>query len=388
MLRWFASVALSLLPACAVMESRPALTNNALTAPGQTTGSYFLPKHVLTVTITRADGVLQLNYNSKIVPDSRVEFDSAANLSPLSDDTVVVKISEAGLLEKISTTVTDRTADVAQELVTLGYNPVFRSILENRQVSTVIRDLEFDPFDPTALHDANDILKQAANGKFCLEIEISPGRFSGGCSNTAYTGLPTPDLTGFPQRAGGIFYRRPQMHRIRMYQRDDGSDRFKLVHTGVESFANAAPLQRLDLRRSLFIARKTEITFNGGVPTVVDVNKPSEALGAVKLPGTLIAAAVAAPIGYFEKIEALNTAEGELLKSQSDLLDARARYVDTVTELIASGRYQPASPLGSALSPNRRLDGLIDNRVEALLSFCDDSGASMEQCAAEIGAMF
>jgi hypothetical protein len=107
-------------------------------------------------------------------------------------------------------------------------------------------------------------------------------------------------------------------------------------------FANAAPIFRIDIERTAFVERKTVINFTQGVPTLVQVIKPSEGLAVAKLPLTIAKAIISAPVEGISEHKVLQ-------KAQADLAEEEARRIQAEQKLTSlSGIPMSAGPRSAA----------------------------------------
>jgi hypothetical protein len=370
------------LAGCAMIESYPTyITNNS--APTQTGGSYFLAKHHLTVTVTGPPTAVAVDI--KQAPDRRQLIDTGLKLSPLSDDDVEVDFNANGLLSKITSTANDRTGDIIEALTKAVYSPLLRDAPATG--SSVLFVGEFDPFDIHQATEFNSLLMQRFHS--CIEVEWTPGLWSPGCGQLSLNSyLPvkaadTSPVTEMTVPLPGIYYRRPMLHRVHIVVAG------VTVSLSSQLFANASPVLRLDIDRTLFVQRQTTIQFADGAPTMVHVVKPSEGLAVAGLPLRIATAAIDAPIEGLTKRQQLLDAETNYLNSQSNNIDAQTKLQSSLNTQVQKGgsivlpdgtQRLAVVPGQVAGNPNLRVAPTIVNIPPDFHARCLQIGLSDQQC--------
>jgi hypothetical protein len=337
------------LAGCAMIETYPTYLANG--SPSiQTGGSYFLAKHVLTVTVVGPASAPSVNVGIKASPDRRQLLDTGMRLSPLSDDDITVEIGNDGLLTKITSIANDRTGDIIQAVVKAVYSPLLRAAADETPPPTLFEG-EFDPFDWQHASEINHLLM--AKFRSCIEVEIEPGVWSPGCgryslSSTSRKAENVPVVDELTAPVQGIYYRRPILHRVHIV----AGGRTRSLTS--QLFANTSPILRLDIDRTLFVKRETTIVFSQGSPTSVHVVKPSEGLAIAQLPLTVATAAIDAPIEGLTKRQALVTAETNYLDAQAGQIDAQTKLQSSLNRQVQqTGTVVGADPVsgGQRLAP-------------------------------------
>lgn len=396
----FLAVAL-MLSGCSVINSYDASNFQGARSSGQSSGSYYLPKHVLKLTVQRQGGAKTLAVVSEIVPDRMVPLDLGMDLSPLADDDVKVAISDKGLLTKITSINDDKTTEVVQAL-TRSVVSLLRDNTAGAPIPITIGRHVFDPFNPSEMTEANLWL---ANHGYCMDIDGVEGRCGRAkITNTTYTAsvpdsYPSLTNTKNTEREPGVYYRRPQSHRVLIYRR--ARDRFSLFESQMIEFANLAPILRLDVQRTAFVKRQTTLTFNGGIPTEVHIVKPAEAVGLASLPLKVVEAANEAVLGSIGRNVSLIKERKKEVEAATDLMNARATYVEAAAKALKNGQPLPAGhDLGAATGVERSgtaviaggsampRDGLTgepsgEGTRRAFMAYCLDIGMDAPSCNRE-----
>ncbi|TAJ34441.1 hypothetical protein [Bosea sp. (in: a-proteobacteria)] len=330
-----AAVAAMLLAGCSVVNSYDASNGVGAYTSGQSAGSYYLPKHVLTVSLQKQGANSSVAIVSEIVPDRSGHIDIGLDLSPLSSDDVKVSISEKGLLTRIGSINDDKTTEVVQAL-TKSVVSMLREAAVGGQVPTVVASHSFDPFRDAEMAETNRWLQPHG---LCLAVEGAKTA----CSATA-DALERSSYVSFDiravQKAPGIYYRRPQSHRVRVFRRVRGG--YILERSQMIEMANLSPALRLDVQRTAFVKRETTLTFAGGIPTEVQVVKPAEAVGLASLPLKVIEAANDAVVGSIARNVSVLQERKKEITAQTELLQARTAYLDAATEALKKRQDMPA----------------------------------------------
>lgn len=334
----------------------------------QNAGSYFLPKHLLRVTVRGTEKQYSISTTTVATSDPPTLTQVGYELSGFSHDDIKVDFDDNGLLKAVASTASDKTADIIVEIAkTIG---AFR---EGSQEKPVIASYDFDPFDPRAASDANARLGRRFK-RSCVEVELAPNVWSAGCRassksiRAAAAAVTADELRTLPPKAPGVYYRRPINHRVHIIEAG------KSKEMTTRQFANAAPIFRIDVDRTAFVERKTTLAFKDGVPTSVQVVKPSEVLELVKSPLKVVNAAISAPVDAITERKKLVTAQAGLYEEQAKLLEAERKLK------VAVASSSTASELRQAALP-----GISADRSAALspsaLKLCENIGIDPLNCS-------
>ncbi|WP_422371039.1 hypothetical protein [Hoeflea sp.] len=354
----------SLMSACSAVNSY-SVSENYVSDSQQKAGVYFLAKHLLKVTLSGSGNAMSVALDIEPVQDQSLALETGLALSPLSHDDIKVGYTADGRLRSVTAKLIDKSAEIAPEIIKLAVR-----LRSEEQSAAALKELHFDPFDAHSARDANRSLSK--NG-FCIAVEVRPNLWSPGCEllikhpslkTNLEAGASVPD-----RLAPGIYYRRPVHRMVRVYR--NGA----LVTAKPMLFANATPIYRIDIRRSIFIQRNTTINFDDqGALKDVQVDKPSEALEVVKFPATIIEAFASAATGGVAKARstALN-AEAKRLNSASAVNDALAGSIATGgAGAVAASRFGDAGGLKRVDRTAPLSDG---ERVR-----CENIGFLSEEC--------
>ncbi|TRC77339.1 hypothetical protein FJV83_27320 [Mesorhizobium sp. WSM4307] len=301
------------LSACSAVQSYK-VGGDEIEHTQQRAGTYYLPKHLLDVKIFGEGKAENVTVDPIAVQDSALALETGLSLSGLSDDKITVTFDKTGLLASVSATLTDRTGDILVELAKIAAH--FRAAPADKPL---LQEVAFDPFDSVAAKKSNDILK---GSKSCVEVELRPGVWSPGCDLLSLgksTGSPI-QLYRLPKSVmPGIYYRRAASRMVHVVLNG------KTVMLVPRDFANDEPIYRIDINRSAFVTRSTEIKFEDGALISVMVDKPSEVLAAVKLPLAIVSAVVdSATAGTAGAKSASLNADAAKSNSQANLANVAA----------------------------------------------------------------
>jgi hypothetical protein len=337
------AIASALLSGCTTAidtTARPGIVLERQSECESALGEYYLPKTLIRVSIPAQAPVDK--GNARIVEiarglnvaDERQHLCLDYLASPLSRDTISVTRSPSGLLQRITSSVEDRTPEIAEKLIETGKNLLLAAArdLPLDVAPDDFLDLQFDPFDPEQVRITQKAIRRFG---FCLFMEdwkygVSPEEWCAGKrSFIAWEPLTPWDLPIPPDAMNhGILYRPLMPHRAFVMRQDGG--RWLRVREATFDLPNGAPVMSVGVDRALFTTRKTELVFTDGILQTVHIKKGSELLGFVRIPIALANAIISVP--------------GELLtlrindaNNKADLIDAQAQLLDSLTKLQAAG---------------------------------------------------
>lgn len=356
------------LSGCSAIESYPPDIQSK-EKPSQVAATYYLAKQLVQVVVTTNkiySGTSVLSTDRKMetsvitVPDERSPMQLAFQLSAFADDNIKVDY-ENGLLKQISSVNVDRTGDIAialaQDLALLREGPV---------TTTDSRTFTFDPYDAEDARRQNKLMQDVFGSKTCVEVEIEPGVWSPGCPKSLRYGgseatgqhrSPTPSFAlGQAEKIPGIWYRRALPRRVHGVLEGNQYSVAQLL------FANAGPIYRVDIDRTAFVTRETQISFANGEPTSVSVKKESEALAVAKLPVSIVSAYVGSLVDAFTRRENVQKARASYYNAYASRLNADVALLKAKSEHgeafaggdgLRSGSSDPACQLVYPLEPER-----------------------------------
>ena len=393
------------LTGCSMMTSHNTWLLSDGGSPRQGGGAYYLPKHILVVTVVKevtpstkrtvkgtiketttdtptqaTDSVKQTitttvdtafdetaagtAYNiamvRKTVVDSRYSMNLGFNHSPTADDDIKVTYTTGGLLSEIVAISKDRTQEIIENLTKAIFSTgrfLELGATDTDALATKVLQVAFDPFDADERWRANE---QLARFGYCVAFASnSRNPEPEGCplrghsdphdhhqrwpSDSEKTAVSNGQKHKVPETGEGVFFRQPLDHKIQIYQRNAPKCRGWCPRwEGYALFANEGPLLRVDINRTIFVKRETTVTFgNDGVPTKVHVIKPSEMVEASKLPLAISKAIIEAPLEAIMSKTTVIGAKQGLITKQAALLDSQTAYVDKLNALVKAGKPVP-----------------------------------------------
>ncbi|MGV1769099.1 hypothetical protein ACQZ6B_02875 [Agrobacterium vitis] len=267
---------------------------------------YYLPKAVIPITVS-LDGLkkaLVVSYSStpNIVPDLKNKYFIRFNHEPLSSDQFTVSAPD-GLLEKVSTTASDNTA-VAIE----GIN----TVLENyKKIETAMSAQGFDgednKSDDELCNGAKAILtldftnpkspqtedlNKIVNCSFKATLHIDPAS-----SENLFPASAKTEIQAKTDCPNCLFFRVSRPYRVKLHvylvkgsvpdpqYRIDNS--FTVMAPDMDTIAYA------QFKRHPFVESSQTLEFNKGVLKGINVNRPSDVVGFLKVPAAGLATAIA-----------------------------------------------------------------------------------------------
>lgn len=290
-------------------------------------------------------------------PKARAFTEITENIMYDEDSTLVVK---DGLLQSANAKPEDKTGEIIVTLVGTaidaaragfggGFGPLNKSIrtTEKTELKPVTEfAMDFDPLDEDELAEAK---KRAASAGFSLDLPgINPKYDSN--DDPAKAPLTGEGIASDPPSRkaatkaykSGLAYRRPKTLVIKLqldetryaYTNGINADKTPFPSSGADIYQGKATIPDaharhalLPIKRGFMTKRQTDVVFEDGQPTKIDLKAPSPVLGFVKLPAAVAKmAADAVPTLIKVNHDASKgqlTRETELLKAQSDLIKAQ-----------------------------------------------------------------
>jgi hypothetical protein len=294
---------------------------------------YVLSKTLLSIEVRGSgEDIFIADPTAVSVTDARYAFQIRTHLSAFSSDQYVIDLNNDGTLNKIKTTATDKMGEVIKTvgsfIVTLltgvpsTVDTTTRALFDKD--APILLRLSFDPSSPADVVRINQTLIRRG---FPLRIEACSLGWepSLGDNSRPLACDPAPEddrsVAGgeWTPPQDGVIYRPALPWRMTVMQLP--SDVVQSQH--IVSIPNKSPLLSIPLDRTAFVNRVNEITFANGIPTKIDINKPSEALAFVSIPleilnGVLSAISQIIPLAGKSAI-----AENTLLQQQKLIYDNR-----------------------------------------------------------------
>ena len=329
-------------------------------------GYYLLGKSLLSIEVRRSGNVIFID-EPKItkIADAEHVYQIRTHLSAFSDDHFEIDTNADGTLNKIKTTAVDKTGDIIKTVgsfvITLltgvpsNLDPGNRALFD--QDAPVELRLSFDPSDQGDVIRVNEALRK---GGYSLRIEAcslgwEPPHAGTHQSATRQENTPlkrpavrcdSPPVrdevsskirTGTAPSEVGVVYRPALPWRITVTEGALGL----IQSQHVANIENRAPLLSIPLHRSAFVNRVNEITFDKGLPTKVDFNKPSEVLAFVSIPLDILNSVL-------KSISQIIPLAGANFTAQNTLLEQQKAYYENLLALEKAKADYEASRSGSS----------------------------------------
>jgi len=299
----FALIALS---ACSPFKSEHELLLPLAERSNQHFQSYYVPKTLLTATITTSGSGKDITLRPERIADRSYLFQVNYDRSIVHDDDLFIETDDKGFLKAVQANSDDKTADIVKSaadtlLTTVGQFGFGRNrSLPDGALSgeTHLLTVQIDPFDENDLGTRNRML--SAHG-YCISMfdrddEPLPGSCQIWRQRNHTPRIETVAYVhrgGTPQRAQGFFYRRPVEHKIVVHKRK--GHHWVPIWAGMHRFEQQAELLEIKVDRGAFIKLQARLDFTEGVLNKYTLNKPSELLGFMAIPSTIVNAVVQIP---------------------------------------------------------------------------------------------
>lgn len=327
---------------------------------GASTASYFLPRRKLSIDVEQFTGTadnrvyFNLKIDDELIPTSKLDEKHCLHFvnSLTSADKVAVERTTRGHITRIFSNADDQSGDIVTGVVDTiieGIVGIQRSAqLEGAAGgSNVIARYAFDPFIRQDMTEINHALSRFG---FCIYLDTASDDFApawgpaicGQHSNRPVIHKTKVDQasneTEEPKRTNAIYYRPLISHKLIVLKRaDPGSrDRWEFDRIQTIDLPNGTPVIGVQVERSLFVERKTELMFDNGVLVNVNVDKESE-----------LNAFLDVPLKIVQSIASIPTATIRVRVSQNN---NRAKLINANNALIGQLRQNRA--LEDSLSEN------------------------------------
>lgn len=359
-----AALLLSLCGSCTVVGTLPVISENGQACNGRL-GSYFLPRNLLTFTVTQKDAeAFQFKVEEPVADADRGQTFCLDYLgSPFADDTVnVIRDPALGVLLKIASTNEDKSKEVALTALQIGLIAVTGNPNVTRKVTiksgadgdpVILADYTFDPFNRLKLAEVNAVM--AGVYGYCAIIDghtLDVRDIQSYCNAPLrYTQRRHPlgpgDLLPVvaPEEANrGILYRPNQTHQLIVFRRRDPQSRtvWQLFQTKRIEMPNVSQTFSVGVERSAFVTRKTTLEFDRGVLRDITIEKESEVLAFVEIPLRVVQAMVQVPAEIIKvRVSAINN-EKEIINAQAGLIQTQRATAEAIANLRKSGSIAPS----------------------------------------------
>jgi hypothetical protein len=280
-----AATALSVLtlPGCAKTSIESLLIES-----GTNVGSgiiYSLPRGLLKISVKRAsDKQVTFKATPLIVPDEENRY--SVRFRPLANanDTFDIAVDNKGLLVGGSVTNEDKTPEIIQEIVDIAtqIEQAFRTERESdgEDRSFVVESI-FDPFDEKAVSSFNKQLRDLSGSQLKIYVAVN--------SDHVFRDTDSNHKINFVECSKSLCFRIPTALQITLkYSNEKESD----IASEVVVLPDPMFLGGIDIARAACVKKTTALTFNDGMLTKHRIEKPSELLGCLKIPSTIVGALI------------------------------------------------------------------------------------------------
>lgn len=265
--------------------------------------AYHLPKSVVSLNVARdTKGKVTISKaTEKRVADLHAQF--RLNLKQISsaNDQFTLAVGANGLLNSAKIINEDKTADIigsAASLLTEVGKVFAPQIVDGRKPPPTPPppfsvDLVFDPDDPRQVAYSARQLSFASAGTFHLLLKTIEGNFLYARNRP----IPGNQLAAVRQNVAvakqceGSFCFRTTRPIIVEIKANGGT----LVSRQTLEVVNTRQVSSFDVRRAACVKKVTDLTFENGVLTKADITKPSEILGCISIPASILKAIVGFP---------------------------------------------------------------------------------------------
>jgi hypothetical protein len=310
-------------------------------------------------------------------------------------------------LQSVKVNATDKSVQIAQNLIRAAFiglsgNPAFPTLrstpIPQDKATTILADLEFDPFDARDSAEANDQFSQLG---FCLVLEDftydrltmsvdqycnSPYRVRDHISRVAEL-YAMKSREPVAPNTPGVLYRPRQTYMISVYQGSRRSGQWRLTRRVDAALENLSPVISVGISRAIFARRNAALIFDDGVLRTVCVAKTSEIENFVAIPFEISRSLVALPAQIVQ-------VKVNRIAKETDLANVESLYIQTQAALLKTlagqqaqnpdQTFQPTTPptivssaadkilAGQALAPNPNKFTLDDAENKRITEICGE----------------
>ena len=279
--------------------------------------AYSLPKGLISLTIKRNNKGLSLTEPTvEIVPDPDHKYWLEYRPSATSYDDIALAANKKGLLTSINAAVDDQTPEIAEKVVSIisdiAAGPGLESAREKGPPPPFEYTVVFDPFDPLSVRKARELLGKHSSVKLKIALN-SPG--------LALAGKDLPPVLQAPEFLDETATRSVYFRSVAPVYVTVSVGKY-FSKESVHVLPDSGSIMALSIRRAPCTKVTNNLTFDDGVLTNVDLDKPSEVLECLAIPANVVRAVLGFPQQALNRKTEMAKAEQGLLKAQNDLLKA------------------------------------------------------------------
>lgn len=361
--------------------------------------SYYIPKTLLTAKIFIVDGKQKdIELGWERIADRSYLFQVNYDRSVVHDDDLYVETNDKGFLTSVQANSVDKTADIVQAATNILLTTVgqfgggasgVRSLPQGALGVTHLLTVQLDPFDENDLGTSNRML--SAHG-YCISMfDRDDQPLPGSCEVWRQRHHSRIETVAYAHRGGkpevgqGFFYRRPVEHKLIVHRRK--GNHWVPIWSGMHRFEQQAEILEIKVDRGAFINLQATLTFDDGVLKKYTLNKPSELLGFMTIPTTVVNAIVQIPGLTVSAYEQKLTLRDRTAAARERELNIRQRELgilvpaagsaagDTRSVVYVDPRYTtPSQSTRSAavLGAGPNVDALAAEKKRAFFERCRD----------------
>lgn len=289
---------------------------------------YYLPRGVIPISVrpSKETGFLEVTQGgTQLFPDRHAKYLLERHESETSDDVFSIAVDENGLLTAINSDTHDRSPDIVKKVIEIaatmiapGYKVEGLEKTEEKKSQPCRVEALIDPFSHASVSSAGRALQKCGLNleiKYPYENESPTPKNKGGDLALA------AEATNRVEECDGSICFRPVVPvsiRLRGTAPDSKVDAaFLAVVPDVRSVA------AYDVTRGPCIQRVNTLTFNHGLLTKAELNKPSEVLSCLEIPLAIAKAFASIPSQVLTfKVEQA-TKEASLLQQERNIIVAQ-----------------------------------------------------------------
>ncbi|MEQ1931489.1 MAG: hypothetical protein ABL957_13310 [Parvularculaceae bacterium] len=253
----------------------------------------------------------------KVLPDASHVYSLDHAASAFAADEITIDVGVDQLLDKVHTKTKDVTDEIIISLAKSIAGVATFSIPKSAPGFEMGGGCEAPPagawtytIDPYNRDTWPDWLKKGAK---CLAL-----------TPIASAGVTFADRKSAEDCSKGICHRAPVPTRVEFDLGPAGR------HEVIAGLLNKAPILSFDIDRTMFIEKKMNLTFDHGVISKVEIDRPSPALAAASLPLDVVKALLSAPTELFKLRVDYSTQAASDAKKEQEALEAQealAKYL-------------------------------------------------------------
>ena len=346
----------------------------------QGAAEYIWPEAVSVVRTADTRRIYCLDFLSSILADDKIAIGRGVD-SAAGDNSSL-------LLAAIGSQSTDRSLEIAHEVVKAAVHVASNrgGFLDGKTSKEVVEgQFDFDPFDRRQMDKINDALEPLRHCVFLDPTndpyvpdwhgELCKGYVAHQSSrhDDDYYGLAIIDDKPPPVSASfrGVLYKPLLTHNLVIMQQSDNPDGpgWRVFETRRVQMTNAAPAFMLEINRSAFVTRKTDVKFDKGVLQSVTVDKPSEMLALSRFILSTTQLLISIPVSAVVPKKSEADSRKELIDTQDKIILNLRQYNAAVerqklqeAENVAVANGQ--QPARAAVTRSTAVETAVDGSIE------------------------